>query len=132
MMPDGYNGEIETVRIEGDDKVALMQLKRVIYAFRKYNREFAIHPLYDVMDKPTWEKFHSIHIANHLSYVEIFPIEMEYEEVIEERITESIQKEHTNPRLNVHTLSKLEAQDGMSIRRKSKTKIKTVTQKRKR
>ncbi len=84
------------------------------------------------MDKPTWEKFHSIHIANHLSYVEIFPIEMEYEEVIEERITESIQKEHTNPRLNVHTLSKLEAQDGMSIRRKSKTKIKTVTQKRKR
>ncbi len=34
MMPDGYNGEIETVRIEGDDKVALMQLKRVDYCIK--------------------------------------------------------------------------------------------------
>jgi len=132
MLPDGYNGEIETVRIEGDDKVALMQLKRSIYAFRKFNREFAIHPLYDVMDKPTWEKFHSIHIANHLSFVEIYPIEMEYGEEVEERITQSIHKQNTSPILSIHSLRTLEAQDGMNTKRKSKTKIKTVTQKRKR
>lgn len=132
MMPDGYNGQIETVRIEGDDRIALLQFKAAIFAFRKFNREFAIHPLYDVMDKPTWERFHSIHIANHFSFVEIFPIEMEYEEDVEEIITQNIQKQNSSPILSIHTLSKLEAQDGMSLKKKSKTNPKAVTRKRRR
>lgn len=132
MMPDGYSGEIETVRIEGDDKVALMQLKKAIYAFRKFNREFAIHPLYDVMDKPTWERFHSIHIANHLSFVEIYPIEMEYASEVEEIITQNIQKQNSSPIFTIHSLSQLEAQDGMNTKRKPKMKNKTLTRKRRR
>lgn len=134
MLPDGYNGEIETERIEGDDKLALQQLKSAIYSFRKFSREFAIHPLYDIMDKPTWEKFHSIHIANHLSFVEIFPMQMEYEEDIEELQTQNknIQEQKSFSFLSIHSLSELEAEDGVITKRKSKAKLKPVTRKRKR
>ena len=44
MLPDGYNGQLETARIEGDDRLALSQLKAAIYSFRKFNKDFAIHP----------------------------------------------------------------------------------------
>ncbi|MBK8394851.1 MAG: DUF1569 domain-containing protein [Leptospiraceae bacterium] len=133
MMPDGYSGQIETVRIEGDDKLALSQLKSAIYAFRKFHRDFAIHPLYDEMDKPTWEKFHSIHIANHLSFVETFPIEMNYEDGLEEKIFEqNLQTEKQLPILTIHSLNKLEAQDGLVGKRRSKSKMNSVVRKRKR
>jgi hypothetical protein len=132
MLPDGYNGQLETARIEGDDRLALSQLKAAIYSFRKFNKDFAIHPLYDTMDKPTWEKFHSIHIANHLSFVEIFPIELEFDDNLQDTF---FQQGVSTPKiLSVSSLSKLEAQDGMIRKRKSKskTKIKSVVQKRKR
>ena len=132
MLPDGYNGQLETARIEGDDRLALSQLKAAIYSFRKFNKDFAIHPLYDTMDKPTWEKFHSIHIANHLSFVEIFPIELEFDDNLQDTF---FQQDVSTPKiLSVSSLSKLEAQDGMIRKRKSKskTKIKSVVQKRKR
>lgn len=132
MLPDGYNGQLETARIEGDDRLALSQLKAAIHSFRKFNKDFAIHPLYDTMDKPTWEKFHSIHIANHLSFVEIFPIELEFDDNLQDTF---FQQDISIPKiLSVPSLSKLEAQDGMIRKRKSKskTKIKSVVQKRKR
>ena len=132
MLPDGYNGQLETARFEGDDRLALSQLKATIYSFRKFNKDFAIHPLYDTMDKPTWEKFHSIHIANHLSFVEIFPIELEFDDNLQDTF---FQQGVSTPKiLSVSSLSKLEAQDGMIRKRKSKskTKIKSVVQKRKR
>ena len=132
MLPDGYNGQLETARIEGDDRLALSQLKAAIHSFRKFNKDFAIHPLYDTMDKPTWEKFHSIHIANHLSFVEIFPIELEFDDNLQDTF---FQQDVSSPKiLSVSSLSKLEAQDGMIRKRKSKskTKIKSVVQKRKR
>ncbi len=134
MLPDGYNGQIETFRIEGDDKEALLQLKATIYSFRKFNKDFAIHPLYDVMDKPTWERFHSIHIANHLSFVEIFPLELELGDYAEETFFNVKEQVDTPHFLSVNSLNKLETQDGMITKRntKSKTKIKPVIQKRKR
>jgi hypothetical protein len=134
MLPDGYNGQMETARIEGDDKNALTQLKSAIYTFRKFNKDFAIHPLYDIMDKPTWEKFHSIHIANHLSFVETFPIELELEENVEEAFFSASQNSSNSKILSIHSLSKLEALDEATIKRKSnsKSKMKSVVQKRKR
>lgn len=132
MLPDGYNGEAETNRIEGDDKKALLDLKSSIYSFRRFNREFAIHPLYDTMDKPTWEKFHSIHIANHLSFVEIFPMQIELREDIEEFLTQSIQRANTSTYKTISTLSKLEALDEMMIKKKTKNQKNSITKKRKR
>lgn len=131
MLPDGYNGQEITTRVEGDDREALSELKASIYSFRRFNKEFAVHPLYDVMDKPTWEKFHSIHIANHLSFVETFPLELELEEFAEETFFKVNDLVDSSRFLSI---SKLEEQDGMMTKRKnkSKTKIKSVIQKRKR
>ena len=134
MLPDGYNGQIDTARIEGDDKVALLQFKSAIYLFRKFNKEFAIHPFYDAMDKPTWEKYHSIHIANHLSFVEIFPLQLEVDDYLEETFSPIIQDTLASPFLFINSLNKLEAHDGLITKRKSKpkSKMKSMIQKRKR
>lgn len=132
MLPDGYNGQLETERIEGDDKVALLQLKSAIYSFRRFNREFAIHPLYDIMDKPTWERFHSIHIANHLSYVEIFPMQMDFNEEVDEWQAKGQNQPKPSPFLSIQSVTKLEAHDSLISKTKEKNKMKTAIRKRKR
>ncbi|HMV43288.1 MAG TPA: DUF1569 domain-containing protein [Leptospiraceae bacterium] len=130
MEPNGYNGDTISNRVEGNEMQALNELREAIYAFRSFNGEFASHPMYDKMDKATWEKFHSMHIANHLSFVEYLPEKMR----MKDSVSENLGKEEpiSKPSIPVTTLSKLEAMDAM-IRKpvpKSKGKIKNVIQKR--
>lgn len=132
MEPNGYNGEMKTTRIEGDEQKALVELKEAIFSFQKYNKEFATHPIYDKMDKATWEKFHSMHIANHLSFVEFRPERMRLKDSVAEAFGKEQAGTISKPSVPVTTLSKLEAMDAM-IRKptpKPRGKIKNVIQKR--
>jgi hypothetical protein len=56
-------------REEGDEKKALDKLKSSITAFKEHKGKMAIHPVYDSMDKQTWEKYLSMLTANCLNFV---------------------------------------------------------------
>lgn len=55
---------------EGDSQAAMKRLRKALKTFREYNGSMAVHPLYDQLKKSDFEKLHTMHIANHLSYVE--------------------------------------------------------------
>ena len=74
------------------------------------------------------KKFHSIHIANHLSYVRNFSTELELEEFKQRLFFKTNDSVDSSRFLSI---SKLEEQDGIVTKRKnkSKTKIKSLFKK---
>ncbi|MCB1156760.1 MAG: DUF1569 domain-containing protein [Leptospiraceae bacterium] len=71
-MKSGYpNPFAPKRREEGDVKQAARRLRNAIFSFRDFSGTFAVHPIFDRMEKETWEKLHAMHIANHFGFVHV-------------------------------------------------------------
>ncbi|MCB1176387.1 MAG: DUF1569 domain-containing protein [Leptospiraceae bacterium] len=92
MEPGGYNPSTPKIREDGGIKPVLQKCKEVINDFKIFEGEFAPHPVFDKLDKSTWEKFHSIHASLHLSFVH-----PEYREVEIIPAEESVSQEEEKP-----------------------------------
>ena len=55
---------------EGDLKIAFQRLYKAIDDFQNFSGELKPHLAYDNLDKAEYEKAHSMHIANHLSFID--------------------------------------------------------------
>jgi len=56
---------------EGDEKEAMLRLYKAIEDFKNFSGELKIHFAYGELSKPDYEKAHAMHIANHLSFVNV-------------------------------------------------------------
>jgi hypothetical protein len=56
---------------EGDIKIALQRLYKAIEDFQNFTGELKPHLAYDNLNKIEYEKARSMHIANHLSFIEL-------------------------------------------------------------
>jgi hypothetical protein len=69
MNPGHYNPTAPKEREEGDYKSAMSRLRECIKEFKNHDGIFSVHPIFDAMDKHTWEKLHCIHASLHMSFV---------------------------------------------------------------
>ncbi|HMV45002.1 MAG TPA: DUF1569 domain-containing protein [Leptospiraceae bacterium] len=56
---------------EGDEREAMLRLYKAIEDFRNFTGDLKIHFAYGELSKSDYEKAHAMHIANHLSFVEV-------------------------------------------------------------
>jgi hypothetical protein len=54
---------------DGDVAEAFAALRESIRAFRAHEGDLAPHFMFDVLDKPSYEQLHAMHIADHLSAI---------------------------------------------------------------
>ncbi len=69
MNPLSYEPLVQKDNSEGDIHNALSNLREVILEFRNWNKTFSVHPIFDLMDKQTWEKIHCMYASLQLSFV---------------------------------------------------------------
>jgi len=69
MNPLSYEPLLPKDNSEGDIRNALSNLREVILEFRNWNKSFCVHPVFDLMDKQTWEKIHCMYASLQLSFV---------------------------------------------------------------
>lgn len=55
----------------GDEKEAMLRLYKAIEDFKNFNGELKIHFAYGELSKTEYDQAHAMHIANHLSFVNI-------------------------------------------------------------
>ena len=67
----GIKGNPQTalaVRVEGDEKVAMANLRQALLDFEKFEGKLSLHPRLGKLNKKLWYHFHAMHIANHLGH----------------------------------------------------------------
>lgn len=55
----------------GDEKEAMLRLYKAIEDFKNFSRQLKIHFAYGELSKQEYDQAHAMHIANHLSFVEV-------------------------------------------------------------
>ncbi|MCE9600027.1 MAG: DUF1569 domain-containing protein [Spirochaetia bacterium] len=70
MEKGKFNPSAPKKHADGDEAAAMKRLRQALKTFRSYEGSMAVHPIYDQLKKSDFEKLHSMHIANHLSFVE--------------------------------------------------------------
>lgn len=67
-IPRGIKGP-PSDRVEGNEAEALVQYKKALEAFEKFEGPWSEHPILGPLDKKKWAEFHPLHFANHVSHV---------------------------------------------------------------
>lgn len=57
----------------GDDKEAMLRLYEAIEDFKNFTGDLKMHFAYGELTKAEYEQAHAMHIANHLSFVNVLP-----------------------------------------------------------
>ncbi len=55
----------------GDEKEAMLRLYKAIEDFKNFSGELKMHFAYGELSKPDYDQAHAMHIANHLSFVNV-------------------------------------------------------------
>lgn len=123
MNPGYYNPSTPKEKVEGDAISALGRLRECIKEFKNWDGKFSVHPIFDVMDKQTWEKLHCIHASLHLSFVH--PVKKNKVEIeITTKPGEAITIEPAKPKISKKTVTKKKA-----IKKKAAKKTSPSSQK---
>lgn len=67
-IPRGIKGP-PADRIEGDEAQALVQYRKTLEIFEKFEGSFSDHRILGPLKKKQWTEFHTLHFANHVSHV---------------------------------------------------------------
>ncbi len=67
----GIKGNPQTalaIRVEGDEKAAMVKLRQALKDFEKFEGKLSLHPRLGKLNKKMWYHFHAMHIANHIGH----------------------------------------------------------------
>ncbi len=70
FIPAGVNSSstLKPERVEGDEKEALIRLRKAMEDFEKFEGPLSEHPRFGPLNKNHWIHFHAMHLANHLGF----------------------------------------------------------------